>query len=839
MPRFHHFEVLEDAADRPVELGHGGMGTTYRARDTNLDCEVALKVISASHLADEVARQRFVREARSAAALRHANVASVFYLGHEGDTFFYAMEFVDGESLQELLARGGPLPAEQALDIACQVARALAAAHKRGIVHRDIKPANIMLARGDDGGFHAKVIDFGLARPAAAGDSSLTRGGFVGTPAFASPEQLCGGEADIRSDIYSLGATLFAMLTGKPPFEGSVARVISRHLNDPPPLQALHGNPLCVTALVARMMAKDPAGRPQSPSAFLARAEEIGALFTPARGKSLVEILRAGGVLDKARACAITRDLVSDLDALAGSGMPCPEIPPASVWVEESGRALLDGAASPADFTATIAGGNLWQDGGNGDTASAIARLVREMLGGQAGETTPLACLDARDNHILRAAIGGDEGFAAARDFLDAFCAGGPPASVMAKDSRSGTGPRTSATADHPPSQSAPAQGPPPKRALPPWAVAVIVLAVLAVLSTLLAAFIVVGVVVGKKSAAPPVPAATPTGTPPPAPPSPEPTPRPTPAPTPEPTPTPTPEPTPAFSPPPEPTPGAGDTIAVPGLASAPPSSASAPPVPSSPPVGGPIEWPQAGRPSIPGDEIASFLAGRAAMEQARDLDALLRTYADEVGYYDHGRVDASFIRRDKSNYFRRWPVYVEEPDGPHEVAEIEGGWSVTTPIRFSVANPATGRQISGRAINSVTLVRSGDGFLVTSENSRVTEKEESALPSGGGPQPGTGFQPVGPPGAMRGERFPETRLRPLTAAEVRSLSDAKLRYAINEIYARRGAWFGKEEIRAHFRQFDWYRPVEGTDLDDFDQYFSPVEKYNMELLAAERARRD
>ena len=191
------------------ELGRGAMGITYKAHDTTLRRTVALKVINSAYLGSEMAQERFLREARAAAALRHENVASVFYLGRAHERYFYTMEFVDGETVDAYVKRKGPLDPRQALNFARQVCSALAAADKQQLVHRDLKPSNLMLPYDEDGAQVIKVIDFGLARSLKAGGEDLgilTKAGeFVGTPQYASPEQVEEGEVDIRSDIYSLG----------------------------------------------------------------------------------------------------------------------------------------------------------------------------------------------------------------------------------------------------------------------------------------------------------------------------------------------------------------------------------------------------------------------------------------------------------------------------------------------------------------------------------------------------------------------------------------------------------------------------------------------------------
>ena len=275
--RFQHFEVLRREDGSRYELGRGAMGITYKAFDTNLRCHVALKVIRSAYLDSETARERFLREARAAAALRHPNVATVFHLGREADNYFYAMEFVDGDTVEAFIKREGAVPTLMALKIVAQVARALSAAQKQGLVHRDIKPSNVMFVREEGGEVAVKVIDFGLAKNTnAEGEDSatLTTGGFLGTPHFASPEQLEEREIDARSDIYSLGVTLWYMLAGKTPFSGSTAQVMSQHLHRDPPFETLHGQPAAVVDLLRRMMAKNPDDRPPTPGALRRELDE-------------------------------------------------------------------------------------------------------------------------------------------------------------------------------------------------------------------------------------------------------------------------------------------------------------------------------------------------------------------------------------------------------------------------------------------------------------------------------------------------------------------------------------------------------------------------------------
>src|SRR5215469_2886248 len=193
--RFENYEVMLDEAGGPIELGRGAMGITYKASDTDLQCPVTLKVLSEKYLGDESARLRFLHEARAAASVRHPNVASVFHLGRSGRDYFYAMEFVEGETLESLIKRFGRLEIKLALEITSQVASGLAGIDKQKLVHRDIKPTNIMVRLEEGGAITAKIIDLGLAKPTtgAASETAIsTPGGFAGTPEFASPEQFAG-----------------------------------------------------------------------------------------------------------------------------------------------------------------------------------------------------------------------------------------------------------------------------------------------------------------------------------------------------------------------------------------------------------------------------------------------------------------------------------------------------------------------------------------------------------------------------------------------------------------------------------------------------------------------
>jgi len=290
--RFGVYEIDCHADGSLCELGRGAMGVTYRATDTSLQRKVALKIIKtdiAERSAD--ARERFVREARAAAGFRHEHIATVYQFGMRLETgqYFYAMELIEGETLDDRVHRAGPLDARTTIGIAEQVTSALAAAEKHGLVHRDLKPANLMLVNADDpelmgndqarskrsrirarrksGISVVKIIDFGLAKAfhTATDPKSLTHDRFVGTPAFASPEQLKHSALDVRSDIYSLGETLWFALTGKTLFAGrTLSEIHSAQKSNALPIEQLKAAhvPHRLRSLLESMLAFEPASRP-------------------------------------------------------------------------------------------------------------------------------------------------------------------------------------------------------------------------------------------------------------------------------------------------------------------------------------------------------------------------------------------------------------------------------------------------------------------------------------------------------------------------------------------------------------------------------------------------
>lgn len=245
-------------------LGTGGMATVWRARDTVLGREVAVKVLSPQYAADPGFLARFEREARHAASVSDPRLVTVFDSGIDQGTPFLVMELVTGRTLRQVLAQASPLPAGQAVAIAAAVCEGLDAAHAAGLVHRDITPANIMLAGQD-----VKILDFGIARAEGTAAGTLT-GTILGTAAYLSPEQSAGHPAGPQSDLYSLGCVLFEMLTGAPPFtaESPVGIAYRQVHDDPgPPSARRPGLSPGLDAITAQLLAKNPADRPASAAA--------------------------------------------------------------------------------------------------------------------------------------------------------------------------------------------------------------------------------------------------------------------------------------------------------------------------------------------------------------------------------------------------------------------------------------------------------------------------------------------------------------------------------------------------------------------------------------------
>ena len=254
--KFGRYELLE-------RIGQGSLGALYRARDTVLGREVAVKLMAAGFLGDEGAHARFFHEAKAAARLQHANIVTMFEFGEQADTPYIVMEFLRGISLAERLRQATPVPLREALDIAVQLCAGLEAAHKQGVVHRDVKPANVWLCLNGT----VKLLDFGIATAASSG---VTVADVFATPGYMAPEQIAGGEVDARTDIFSAGAIVYELLTGRHPFAAdSPTAVMMKIVNGTPRTIESTELPTALRAAVARALEKSPAAR-------FARAADFG-----------------------------------------------------------------------------------------------------------------------------------------------------------------------------------------------------------------------------------------------------------------------------------------------------------------------------------------------------------------------------------------------------------------------------------------------------------------------------------------------------------------------------------------------------------------------------------
>ncbi len=298
-----HYDFLA-AAQAPDELGRlgpyrvlevlgaGGMGVVFRAEDPQLVRLVALKAMLPALAASDSARQRFLREARAAAALKHDHIVTIHQVSEDRGVPFLAMEFLEGEPLDARLEREGKLPVAEVLRLGIEIALALSAAHQRELIHRDIKPANIWLeARlGEPGasatGGRVKLLDFGLARAVTEGGQLTQEAAIVGTPAYMAPEQAQGKSLDARCDLFSLGCVLYRMATGKPAFKGSdmVSTLMAVATEEPPtPVSLNHELPIKLSKLIVALLAKEPAERPPSAQAVVAELQDIAAALARQR----------------------------------------------------------------------------------------------------------------------------------------------------------------------------------------------------------------------------------------------------------------------------------------------------------------------------------------------------------------------------------------------------------------------------------------------------------------------------------------------------------------------------------------------------------------------------
>jgi len=301
-------------------LGEGGMGRVYLAHDLSLDRPVALKLLRRELADNPTLIARMVDEARAQARLQHPNVVTIYYIGNFEGASYFVMEYVRGKTLAELLEKNGPLPWGDALEYIIQTARALAAAHARGMIHRDVKPSNLLLAevavstqRPD-----IKVADFGLA---TSGEQSTSR--FAGTPYYAAPEQLADGKPDFRSDVYALATTFYELLTGKVPFKAdNLEAIIELHRSAPRPQIADPVAPWRLRQLIVEMMDPDPRKRPASYDALLARLEAV-------RPKPRV----AGGLLPRGVALAIDIMLFAPIGQIVAAALSLSQQAATQIWL--------------------------------------------------------------------------------------------------------------------------------------------------------------------------------------------------------------------------------------------------------------------------------------------------------------------------------------------------------------------------------------------------------------------------------------------------------------------------------------------------------------------------
>ena len=258
------------------ELGRGGMGVVYLARERTLDRLVALKVLPAEFMAQPTLRERFLRETQLVASMSHPNIVPVYAVEEHPSAIFYAMGFIDGESLTDRVRRAGPLPPGEVARVMQEAAWALSYAHSRGVVHRDVKPDNILIERGTG---RALLMDFGISRVA---DSTMTAmGESLGTPQFMSPEQASGEVVDPRSDLYSLGVTAFFVLTGHAPFEAPTVRaILAMQITKPAPSisSVSPGTPPDLAAAIDRCLAKAPEDRWPTAESLVEALQQIRAV---------------------------------------------------------------------------------------------------------------------------------------------------------------------------------------------------------------------------------------------------------------------------------------------------------------------------------------------------------------------------------------------------------------------------------------------------------------------------------------------------------------------------------------------------------------------------------
>ena len=341
------------------KLGAGGMADVYLAEDQELGRRVAIKILNSRHGNDDQFIERFRREAKNAAALNHPNIVSIYDRGEAEDTYYIAMEFLDGRTLKELIIGRGAAPINVAIEYARQILSALRFAHRHGIVHRDIKPHNVLV----DGEGRVKVTDFGIAR---AGTSQMTEtGSIVGTAQYLSPEQAKGGEVDPRSDLYSLGVVLYELLTGKTPFDGETpVEIAMKHLSTTPkpPSKLRPDVPRELDMVVMRALAKNPDERYQSADEMEGDLERVarGARVSATTSDTATQVLRRPA----AAAAAASATAATMIAPPPASAAPPPAVVAEEEEYEEGGDRPLWPWLVAVGFVvaAVIAGFFVWQE---------------------------------------------------------------------------------------------------------------------------------------------------------------------------------------------------------------------------------------------------------------------------------------------------------------------------------------------------------------------------------------------------------------------------------------------------------------------------------------------
>jgi serine/threonine-protein kinase len=281
-------ELIAERYELEEVVGTGGMSTVYRAHDQLLERNVALKVLHPHYAGDDEYVERFRREARSVAQLSHPHIVTVIDRGEDDGQQFIVFEYVDGENLKQLVERTGPLPTRRAIELAIEIADALAFAHEHGLIHRDVKPQNVLLTPDGD----AKVTDFGIARSFEVEHGMTQTGTVLGTSNYLSPEQAGGKPTTPATDVYSLGVVVYELLTGDVPFPGeNFVAIAMKHINDPPPdlLERRPDVPLRLAAAVDRALEKDPARRFATMTEFAAELRRcLAELDTPDAERTLI-----------------------------------------------------------------------------------------------------------------------------------------------------------------------------------------------------------------------------------------------------------------------------------------------------------------------------------------------------------------------------------------------------------------------------------------------------------------------------------------------------------------------------------------------------------------------